>query len=258
MKMTVLPVILVSSLFGIGCSTTATRPSQNTTQCRLEPSPAVHRDFRDTRYCEILLIQGVGPTLTGCVYNTLCNNTCPPVQWRSLDAESLKKEFNATEIVLNGPRFFIMDVFSITTASKQQVSFDGLVMCPGAAMDLTPGSLLPGRRQVPYTETAIDRTSEWIYDRDRPIFLLLSGPNRAAYIMQSYSRIVDQQLTYRDLPTLGEHLQLPTGWRYVSVTPKSNLTVKSHGEAHVLQDDLQDTYQRLGTEEWAAVRELVQ
>lgn len=256
MKTTFRHLVLISSLFGIGCSTTVTPSSQSSSQCRLEPSPAVHRDYRDKRYCEILVIQGVGPKLTGCVYNTLCDNDCPAEPWNALNAEQLKKEFNATEIVLNGPRHFIMDVFSITTASEQRVSFDGLVMCPAAAMDLEPGSLLPGQRQKPFTETTIDRTTEYVYFKDRPIFLLLS-PDNAAYIMQSYSQIVDPRLSYGGLPTLGQHMPLPPGWRYVPVTPQSNLTVKSHGAAHVLQDELQNTYQRLGTEEWATIRELV-
>jgi hypothetical protein len=249
--------MLVSSLFGFGCSTSHPRPSQNTSECRLEPHFAAEGGYRNKRYCEILLINGIGPTLTGCVYNTVCvDQGCPADRWSALDAAALKKEFNATEIILNGPRFFMMDIISITTASKQHVNFGGVVMCPIAAINLSAGDLLPSNAQQPFTETSIDRRTEYVYFKGQPIYLLLS-PDKAAYIMQAYSQIVDPRLTYDDLPTLGEHMKLPEGWKYVQATPKSNLTVRSHGTGHIIQDRLQNTYQRLGDEERAAIRELI-
>src|SRR5213595_3271403 len=77
----VLQVVLVASLVAIGGSTAQPPPSQETLKCRLEPSFAARRGLRNKRYCEILLIQGAGQRLRGCVYNTVCDNECPAESW---------------------------------------------------------------------------------------------------------------------------------------------------------------------------------
>jgi hypothetical protein len=63
--------------------------------------------------------------------------------------------------------------------------------------------------------------------------------------MQSYSRIVDPTLTINQLATLGSRLDLPSGWVYVVETPTSEIVLRSGGVAHVTQDSLQNTYQRM-------------
>jgi len=60
--------------------------------------------------------------------------------------------------------------------------------------------------------------------------------------MQSYARIVDEDLTLADLPSLGDQLQVPAGWEYRSRTLDADLVVRSAGAAHVVQDELKNTY----------------
>jgi hypothetical protein len=61
--------------------------------------------------------------------------------------------------------------------------------------------------------------------------------------MQSYSRTVDPKLSYADLKTLGTKLKLPTGWKYrVKVLDRDLGVGVINGTAHIVQDDLQDTY----------------
>ena len=43
--------------------------------------------------------------------------------------------------------------------------------------------------------------------------------------MQAYAQIVDKSLTYADLPGLGSRLKLPSGWRYTSMVPESDLVL---------------------------------
>jgi len=63
--------------------------------------------------------------------------------------------------------------------------------------------------------------------------------------LQAYAQIVDKSLTYADLPALGSRLKLPSGWRYTSMVPESDLVLGAQGKATVVQDDLENTYQKL-------------
>ena len=68
---------------------------------------------RDRRYCEILVVRRAGLTLEADVYNTLGLNDCPPAQWAAIDAAKIKKERDALAVIMNGPRYFMMDRVSI-------------------------------------------------------------------------------------------------------------------------------------------------
>jgi hypothetical protein len=74
---------------------------------------------------------------------------------------------------------------------------------------------------------------------------MLEGPGGSRYAMQAYAQIVDKTLTYADLPALGSRLKLPTGWRYTTLTPETDLVLGAKGTATVVQDELENTYQKL-------------
>ena len=63
--------------------------------------------------------------------------------------------------------------------------------------------------------------------------------------MQAYSQIVDKTLSYDDLPGLGAKLKLPSGWRYSSEVPGQDVVLGAKGTATVVQDELENTYQKL-------------
>jgi hypothetical protein len=63
--------------------------------------------------------------------------------------------------------------------------------------------------------------------------------------MQAYAAIIDKTLTYGDLPKLGPKLKLPSGWTYSSTVPDKDLVLGASGKAIVVQDDLDNTYQKL-------------
>ena len=77
-----------------------------------------------------------------------------------------------------------------------------------------------------------------------PVFLL-EAPDGSRYIMQAYAQIVDKTLTYDDLPGLGAKLKLPSGWRYSATVPQQDIVAGAKGTATVVQDDLDNTYQKL-------------
>lgn len=62
--------------------------------------------------------------------------------------------------------------------------------------------------------------------------------------MQTFAEIVDKDLTMDELAGLGARLDLPRGWTYASRVLEEEMRLTASGEAHLIQDDLQNSYQR--------------
>jgi hypothetical protein len=108
---------------------------------------------------------------------------------------------------------------------------------------ITPAMLLKGKAK-PYTENPVARTSVFRYMKGRNVYELVS-PEGAVYAMQSFSMQVDPKQTISSLPSLGSRLHLPQGWSFRVVKPEADLTLEAKGRALVLQDDLENSYQRI-------------
>jgi hypothetical protein len=195
--------------------------------------------IHDARYCEILELKGSPPDAKVVVWNTLGLNDCPRAKWDPLDASELADKLGATLVILNGPRHFLMDAASGRTGRVER--FGGLRMRRVAAIPISsPAELV----RTAYTERTIARTNDWRWKKRRWVFELLA-PDGANYLMQSYSQELDPGLTIRRLKRLGKRLDLPKGWEYRARRLKRGLTLRARGEATIIQDDLQNTYQRL-------------
>lgn len=207
--------------------------------------PKLLTDMRDYRYCEILLLHAAGQNATGCVYNTTNVNHCPKAKWEAIEPKHLIREYQLDEVILNGPRAWVMDTVTINTKGAT-MSIDGLEMKPIASVDLPPGAWLASHAQRPYVESSIIRDTVYTYAANNPVYKLVNANESPArtYIMQSYSRTVDPTLTIGQLAHLASKLILPCGWSYVVETPTKDIVLESGGTAHITQDSLQNTYQR--------------
>ena len=208
--------------------------------------PGLMTGMRDYRYCEILLLHAAGQGATGCVYNTTTLNSCPPAKWEAIDPKNLIRKYQLDEVIMNGPRAWVMD--KVTTATQgAPMSIDGLEMKPIALVDLPPGAWFASHAQKPYTESSIARDTVYTYAANNPVYKLVNANVNPArtYIMQSYSRTVDPTLTMSQLANLARKLVLPCGWSYVVETPTKDIVLESGGTAHIIQDSLQNTYQRM-------------
>jgi hypothetical protein len=208
----------------------------------LDTSKHLIDGIRDARYCEIIPVVRHGLHLTATVYNTLGLNDCPQALWDKQSERALQKRFGALKVVLNGPRHFVMDAISAAgdTAAGKTIDADGLALTARATLT---ASLL-GLRPKPYTERTIDRETRYVFRANQPVFILVR-PDGARYAMQSYAQIIDKSLSYADLPELGGKLKLPAGWRYDVMKPDADLVLGAQGKATVVQDDLENTYQKL-------------
>jgi hypothetical protein len=217
--------------------------SFNTAAASAQTGPAPNgmreRDhLRNIRYCEVFVVRKHFFSTTADVYNTLGLNDCPTEKWASLDTAKLKKEWNVAAIVLNGPRYFIMDRNAIENPGKVE-SFDGLDARLLAELEIKTHS---SKRQ-PYTENGVQRQNRYVYDRGKNVYELLS-PEGKVYVMQSYSQEVDKQLNEAALVNLADRLKLPHAWKYRTRMLDEDLVIQNvGGKAYVIQDELKDTYQ---------------
>jgi hypothetical protein len=197
---------------------------------------------RDARYCEIIPVVRRGVHLLATVYNTLGLNDCPSELWDKITEPAMKKRFGALKVVLNGPRHFVMDAIAAAgdTAAGKTIDAEGLGLTARATINVG----LAGLRAKPYGERTIDRETRYVFRANQPVFLLVR-PDGVRYAMQSYAQMVDKSLTYDDLPGLATRLKLPAGWRYEVMKPDSDLLLGATGKAIVVQDDLDNTYQKL-------------
>jgi hypothetical protein len=194
--------------------------------------------LHDARYCEIIALDGAPPDATAVVWNTIGLNKCPAAWWNAFDAGDLAQELGASAVVLNGPRHFLMDSVTVPRTGRVR-SFHGQKLRRVAAIPIHTAAELA---QVPYTDRVIERDNTWRWQRGRRIYELVA-PGGDVYVMQAYSQIKDRSLSIGKLRSLGRGLELPAGWRYRSRVLRRPLAVGANGQATIVQDELQNTYQ---------------
>ena len=199
-------------------------------------------DVRGMRYCEILAVTNDGGFRAD-VYGTQGLSECPADQWEELDPQAIQEELGALVILMNGPRYWLMDGLKSFGEIGESRFFGELEMRKLASVALDPGDI----SQDPYEERSVLRDTEFTFAAGSEIYELIE-PTGKVYVMQSYSQIVDDRLTESDLRTLGDVLQLPDGWTYrVRILDEAMVVVDVEGIAIVVQDELQNTYQLRST-----------
>lgn len=202
--------------------------------------------LRNERYGEVLLISpGQDGQLKAAVYNTFGLNDCPPQQWDALDARALAEQFNVPMVFLNGPRFWTIDE---VTAYEwgETATFDGLEARCVAEVRIPAGIDPTGvSAKKSYVDTTVKRDTKYVLAGGKPVYTLVA-PGERTYVLQAYSHTVDDSQTMDSLATLGQRLHLPEGWQYQVHTPQDDLVVRTvGGDAHVVQDELENTYMLL-------------
>jgi len=191
-------------------------------------------DMRGYRYCE-LLFQFDDRTE---VWGTQGLNQCPQTDWNELDLDRIKSSNNATNLIANGPRYFVVNSsIGMDLPDESTRKFGNLEM-----RKLATVGMLDIERS--FTDISVYRNNIWIFKEDEQIYLLIDSDG-SEYIMQSYSLIIDASMEESKLSNLEEKLNLPVGWRYETRVLDSELRVPANGEAIVLRDNLSNTYQKI-------------
>jgi hypothetical protein len=178
--------------------------------------------------------------LQATVYNTFPLNDCPAELWSALDPQAIAAEHGAAAALLNGPRYWLMNSIEKTfQGPRVKKNFGGI------EMQLQATVLLTALNPAPYTANQVDRNTVFTFDAGEEIYEL-HDPAFRRWVMQTWSQIVDPNLSRADLPKLGERLNLPDGWVYQSRVLDTPLRIDTTTHAaQVLQDDLKNSYSLL-------------
>lgn len=200
--------------------------------------------LRDVRYGEVFLVRSDDDgELHADIYNTLGLNDCPQDAWDALDPAALAAEHRALVAVLNGPRRWLLDEIVSLEPPRERtfVRFGDLDASLVATVAI--GRDLPtGER---YAQRRVARKTIFRFVAGREV-VQLHDPDGWTYVMQAYCLAVDPTLTADDLAGLGDRLDLPDGWSFSTRTLDARLDMLStDGVATVVQDELENTYQRL-------------
>lgn len=205
------------------------------------PRPA---DMHDVRYCEVIPVFRDGVSLNVEVYNTITLNDCPAVPWTQLKSDALSKQLDATQVKLNGPRYWVMNRIdgSGDSVSGKVADFGGIQMRQVATLTMKLWQI--NVEDTPYEEMTVQRSTVWVYSKGTTVYELIN-PKGDVYLMQSYAQIVDPKMNLQKLDQLGPRLKLPKGWSYRTRVLSQELGLKANGKAYIVQDDFQNTYQKV-------------
>ncbi|WP_409437345.1 hypothetical protein [Mycobacterium sp. SMC-14] len=194
-------------------------------------------DVSGKRYGEVLLVEigESGPRAS--VYNTFPLNDCPEQLWSALDPQAIATENGAAAALLNGPRYWLMNTIEKAPQGPRETkTFGGIEMIKQAQVALS--SMNPG----PYTVNEVDRRAVFVFDAGEQVYELID-PGGRRWVMQTWSQVVDANLSRADLAGLADRLRLPPGWTYQARVLDIALRVDTTTEvARVLQDDLTNSY----------------
>ncbi len=189
------------------------------------------------RYGEVLLVTPGEAGPQAAVYNSFPLNDCPAELWSALDPHALATEHRAAAALLNGPRYWLMNEIEKQSQGPRITKVFG-----GIEMQLQATVLLSGMNPVPYTANQVNRHTVFTFDAGEEIYELQDAAFRR-WVMQTWSQMVDPNLSRTDLPGLGARLNLPNGWSFQSrvLTSPLRIDTATHA-AQVLQDDLTNSY----------------
>jgi hypothetical protein len=203
-------------------------------------APGSTANLSGKRYGEVLLVTPgeVGPQAA--VYSTFGLNDCPAELWSALDAQAIATDNGAATVLLDGPRYWLMNEIEKPTQGPRIIKNFG-----GIDMVLESQTLLSAMNPAPYTANQVHRHSVSTFEAGEEVYELCD-PALRRWVMQTWSQMVDPNLSRSDLPGLGERLDLPNGWTYQSRTLTSPLRIDTTTHAaQVLQDDLTNSYSLL-------------
>lgn len=207
-------------------------------------------NIRRERYTEIFLIAPADTgELVGAIYNTLGLNsanspgdTSPQAMLDKVDLRAIAHQYGVAGAFKNGPRLWCLDWIEIMVGRERD--FNGLKARWVMWLDVPKN--LGEQERLAYSPITGKRDTHFGINKGSPAFIL-DDPDGNAWVMKSVSLILDPTQTYESMTGLGARLHLPAGWSFRSVTLDQDLVLTpDKGTARILQDDVGNTYDRVG------------
>ncbi len=209
------------------------------------PGKEVHlTDMKgEYRFCEVGLITGTSKANAVInIWNSTGSGDCSPEQFAALDAEKMKDEFDVQKIWLNPSRHWTFDEFWAYEIGVEKTFGDVKALWMGV---LGAEETMKVTVKGSYYPAYIYRNTQFKFNKGSKVHLL-DAPDGEVFVMQSYTHHFDERVTKDSLDNLGDILKLPEGWKYRAVVLDREFIInqkKTNHLAHVLQDDLHNTYQ---------------
>ena len=217
--------------------------------------PTYPSDMYNYQYCEVLLQVPNSPSGLP-VFNTTGYNNCP--DYSTLTGQAIIDSYNATYspgnpygmpsgaigFILDWPRNWIFNqAVSKPTGTTQYLVLD----VPEPNVPVTTFGLAAFNTDISglaYVPSNVTRDATWTYFANNLIFQLLD-PSGNLYVMQSYARFIDPNLTYenlQDVAYMTSQMDLPAGWSYSVAELTQQFDNISQGNAILVQDALGNSY----------------
>ena len=201
---------------------------------------------RNMAFCEIEVATGKPPEVRVNFNNTTGASDCPPDKFDAINPQQLAGQLHADRVVLNPRRHWMMDqLWSYGIGETND--FDGVKATWMGSMPLE--AFLAGAVGKPYTAFETNRSSKYLHERGKPVFLLTPPDAKAVYVMQSYTDHVEKGLSIDKLAQLGSMLSLPAGWTFRTKELDHDLTIAPPAPsytAHSLVDNFGNVYAGCG------------
>ena len=203
------------------------------------------------RYTEILPVFGnviTGKYIAG-VYNTVGMNdpdgkgdTSPASILDKLDLDKVKDNHDALSVVLNGPRLWTIDHLGVNTGKVRD--FQGL-KAHWVMWFPIPDEIREGKDLSYYVMDALRDTEMTIWKGSR--VYIMDDPDGNSFVMKSAGLIKHPDQKFEDLKNLGSRLKLAEGWKFRTKILEQELVFKTKdGKSFIVQDDIGNTYDRVG------------
>jgi hypothetical protein len=202
------------------------------------------KNWRNLRYAEIVPVFRNGGKFYVEVYNSVYFNELPEDLWKKLNAEVMAKKYDAMKVILNGPRYWLINEMKTKGESQdgKVANFGGIEM---RLVAVIKSSIFKGSVGSKfYKENEVNRETVYTFWKNHRVYELTS-PKGDVYRMQSYCQIKDSSLSIDKLQDLGKKLELPKGWSYSSKVLTHNETMVANGVAYVINDNLGNSYQKM-------------
>jgi hypothetical protein len=208
--------------------------------------------LRDYRYQEIELFakDPLKKVLYLSTYDTTGLNggddsrdSAPASLAEKLDPKKIAKVYQALSARIDPPSYWTVDWLADRVGAVR--SFDGL-NAQWMGNSLASSSAISSKPASAYHTTLSARTAVMGFKKDSQIYLL-DDPKGRTWVMVSYSNKTMPDLTIDKLPSLGDALKLPQGWKFRTATLAKELILEpKSGFAGAIQDDGGNLYRLTG------------
>jgi hypothetical protein len=207
--------------------------------------------IRGQRYTEIFLIGGhaIIHDINAGIYNTIGLNdsggtgdSTPQAILDQVDLDALTRQYDVLSAFKNGPRIWTLDWVEVMVGKER----DFMGLKARWVMWLDVPKEFRKHQSVAYKMITGKRDTQFGINKGSPAFIL-DDPDGNSWVMKSVSLIVDPNQAYESLKDLGSRLQSPPGWKFRTVVLGQDLVLTpDNGTAHITQDELGNTYDRVG------------